>query len=554
MAKIEAEKKEFKKIFSDFWFEIPDYQRSYVWEKDQVCELLDDLWYAFENKENDEYFLGSLVLKKKDNSIISEFEVLDGQQRLTTLFLLLAVIRDSATNKELVDSCKSFVYQEANVFKKIPSKAKLVYKIRDNVMDFFNKYIIALNGTTNNDLGKLSDEKNISISNMSKNILHIKSFLSSQEKMQNLDSFAVFLFNNVVFIYVSTDNFEDAYRLFSILNDRGIPLTNSDILKSKNIGAIKDTDRTKYATIWETIENELGSDDFNRFLAYIRTILVKEKARKNLLNEFDEHIYSKNLLKEGKETIELIREYYKVYNKAIEFEDTTLVNQYYNLVYAMKFLPSTDWIPPLLHFYKKFKSDNVLEFLKKLEFKFSGDWITQLSPTDRIDNMNKIIKQIDATNKSSELIQDDRLFDVDVASLKQSLNGNVYGRRFARYILLKLEYLFADNTVRWSNYNNLSVEHVLPQTPSENSQWKKNFDDSAREDWTDKLANLILLSKNKNSQLSNLDFTDKKEKYFAGRISGLPRSSEILNYSAWTVELLEKRQNTILDKLTNLSR
>ncbi|MDO9096496.1 MAG: DUF262 domain-containing protein, partial [Candidatus Methanoperedens sp.] len=89
MAKIEAEKKEFIKIFSDFWFEIPDYQRSYVWEKDQVCELLDDLWYAFENKENDndEYFLGSLVLKKKENSTISEFEVLDGQQRLQSLYI-----------------------------------------------------------------------------------------------------------------------------------------------------------------------------------------------------------------------------------------------------------------------------------------------------------------------------------------------------------------------------------------------------------------------------------------------------------------------------------
>ncbi|MEA4825013.1 MAG: DUF262 domain-containing protein, partial [Clostridium sp.] len=92
--KIDANKEVLQKIFSqDFWFVIPEYQRSYVWQKDNVSELLDDLIFAFENKPENEYFLGSLVLKRKDNEEFSEYEVLDGQQRLTTFFMIIAVMR-----------------------------------------------------------------------------------------------------------------------------------------------------------------------------------------------------------------------------------------------------------------------------------------------------------------------------------------------------------------------------------------------------------------------------------------------------------------------------
>ena len=92
---IEANKQILQKIFSpDFWFVIPEYQRPYVWQKDNIEELIEDLYYAFENKEDNEYFLGSLVLKNTNNQNFAEYEVLDGQQRLTTFFMMTAVLRD----------------------------------------------------------------------------------------------------------------------------------------------------------------------------------------------------------------------------------------------------------------------------------------------------------------------------------------------------------------------------------------------------------------------------------------------------------------------------
>ena len=92
-------------------------------------------------------------------------------------------------------------------------------------------------------------------------------------------------------IYVSTEDLEDAFRLFTILNDRGIPLCNSDILKSTNLGELKtDAEKESNAKMWEEAEGELG-DDFDRFLNHVRTILVKDMPRLSLLQEFEDKIY-----------------------------------------------------------------------------------------------------------------------------------------------------------------------------------------------------------------------------------------------------------------------
>jgi len=90
---------------------------------------------------------------------------------------------------------------------------------------------------------------------------------------------------------VSTEDLEDAFRLFTILNNRGIPLRNSDILKSMNLGALTtQAEKVRYAKMWEEAEGELG-DDFDRFLNHVRTVLVKDKARLSLLQEFEDKIY-----------------------------------------------------------------------------------------------------------------------------------------------------------------------------------------------------------------------------------------------------------------------
>ena len=550
--KISANKEVLQKIFSqDFWFVIPEYQRSYVWQRDNVIELLEDLYFAFEHKPNNEYFLGSLVLKKRDNDEFAEYEVLDGQQRLTTFMMLVAVMRDLLEDKNYKYTLQELIYQKENKLRKIPSRQRIAYHIRDRVEDFIKEFIINEDGTLlKEELESKIDGDNISISNMSSAIIVINEFL---QKKDDLEEFAGFLLNNALFIYVSTDNTEDAFRMFTILNDRGIPLTSADILKSLNIGEIKnEKEIKKYARIWEDIEGKHG-EDFDRFLAFTRTILVKEKARINLLEEFENNIYRKGKLQIGKETIELLTHYDEIYGEIIELENNDLSNEYKNLITIMKIgLPSEDWIPPLLYYYSKFKTNRLFEFLKKLEFKFAGDWICQENPTNRIEAMNKILKKIEIIDTSDidNFLNNGDLFEIDMQTYKFMLNGEVYKRRFGRYLVLKIEYLMGDNTVHLSGYKRISLEHVLPQNPKSTSKWVKDFTDDERNYWTHKLANLVLISMIKNTKLSNLDFQEKKERYLKQRVDAFHANKIFLNQNdEWNPKVLEKRQIELVDIL-----
>lgn len=551
---IEAEKIRLKKVFSDFWFVVPEYQRSYVWGEDNINELLDDLWYAFEHKGNDDYFLGSLVLKNTNNEKIeNEFEVLDGQQRLTTLFLLQAVIRDIPKDDKLKESFHKRIFQEKDEYNDIPERIRILYKIRDNVEDFVKDFVLKKEGTlATGTLTEKLDIKNISISNMARALLLINKFFNDDGRIENIDEFAKFLSKKIVFIYVATSNQEDAFKLFTILNNRGIPLTNADILKSINIGIVNEKERPKYAKAWEDVENDFG-ESFDRFLSFIRTIIVKEKARVHLLKEFEENIYQKEKLAKGIDTIEFIRYYKNIYDLLINFEELNLEdeNKYKNLITIMQIgLPSDDWVPPLLYYYKKYGSDNLLNFLEKLEYKFCGDWILQETPTKRIENMNNILKSIEVSSSTEYLFENNSLFNVNNDELLRNLSGDVYGKRFARYILLKYEYTITDNTVHLSNYKYISVEHVLPQNPNESSEWMRVFNPDDRTEWTNKLANLVLISKKKNSKLSNLDFIEKKQRYLSSRIDIFKGSKIFMDTNdKWDLDLLKKRQSEMLDSL-----
>lgn len=562
-SQIESDKVFTKDIFTNFWFQIPEYQRSYVWGEDEISELIDDITFASENHPDDEYFLGSMVLQKKytelrhkgDSIKYTEYDLLDGQQRLTTLLIMLAVIRDITINDDLKNNCTEYIFQKENKFKGIPERLRIAYKIRDNVENFIRDFIKEVDGTLKlDDLNQKAELKNVSVSNMAKAILQMHKYFQSLPP-ERLENFAVFLFNNVLLIYVSSEDLEDAFRLFTILNDRGVPLTNSDILKAWNLGAINNlSEKDKYAVFWEETESNFGRDEFDRLLSFLRTILVKEKARENILKEFEEKIYNAKpqLLSKGKGTMDLLKIYAEIYDQLIVFNNTpsSISKEFKNLITIMKYgLPSTDWIPPLLVYNRKFKDNNLLQFLKKLDNKASADWMTQLTPTMRIQNMNNILKVIDEANKPDKIISDANIFSIDYKTLKDRLNEDIYGRSFAKYILLKLEFIFKDHSSQFNSFNYISVEHVLPQNPARVSNWRKNFTNEQQEEWLHKIGNLVLLSRKKNSELNNKEFKEKKKKYFGDNIDSFPNSLKVMQYDDWAVDIVKDRQKEMIDKI-----
>lgn len=413
---IASDKITIKDVFAeDMWFSIPDYQRPYVWGEDQISSLLDDVAHSALNTPDSQYFLGSLVLhtepKQNGNTNYQENSVLDGQQRLTTLYLLQAVVRDLATDSRLKSTCAKAIFQEGNPYDGIPERLRIEFAIRKEVEEFINTYIKPEGGTLKKEelLKLVNNSKNVSVRNMANAILIIAKWFTIEENL-NIDIFFPYLRQYVILVYVSSSELEDAYRLFTVLNDRGIKLRNSDILKAQNLKEVStEAKQAEYAKYWEELEGEL-EEDFDLFLSYIRTILVKEKARHNLLKEFDDNIYHPKkynyttkrqekapaLLKRGDDTFDIIKKYKTHFDIIFSGNNHHINNNWAfdNLVKVMQDTALSDiWVPPLLVYRENFGEDMIFNFLTLLDNKFSGDWIARETPTTRIEGMNTIIKK-----------------------------------------------------------------------------------------------------------------------------------------------------------------
>lgn len=563
---IKSEKILVKDIFTNMWFRIPEYQRPYVWGHDEIHDLLDDLSFAIQNKSESDYFLGSFVFQLKTaapekGQEFDENDLLDGQQRMTTLLLIFAVIRDLSDDDEAKDDCQKCIFQKSSKYKNIPERTRLIFGIRESVQEFIEEYIKEQDGTSKiSELKNLSQKtKNVSVKNMTKAILEIRNFFDQEEIAPEI--FLHFLLNNVLLIYVATENMEDAFRLFMILNDRGVPLRNSDIIKSINLGALEtENDKIKYAKLWEEAEGELA-EDFDRFLNHLRSVLVKEKARLNLLQEFEDKIYNPKekekstgkikppLLSKGKETFVFIERYLKHYRTLLSGNNYEITDSFAfdNLLKVMlKGLPATDWIPPLLHYYDKFGETDLFMFLVALDNKFSADWISQYTPTYRIESMNEINKVIAISNSSNDVFNSG-CFTIDEDSFVRVMKKDIYGRRFARYILLKLDFYYQNQQQRM-HFETLSVEHILPQTPKDDSLWVKDFSSVQRENITHKFGNLVLITRRKNASQGRLDYLQKKQKYFQNNIDTCPNSLRVLTkYDKWTPENFNENQTEVLN-------
>ena len=144
------------------------------------------------------------------------------------------------------------------------------------------------------------------------------------------------------------------------------------------------------------------------------------------------------------------------------------------------------------------------------------------------------------------------VFDYDQSRFRQTLEEDeVYGRRFARYLLFKLDVLFASPDTRLQVPTWMSVEHVLPQNPESGSQWCKDFNSEQREVWTNRIGNLVLISRRKNSAQGRLDYKDKKEKYFKNNVETFPNSVRAMQVESWDLHTLIARHKEVVNLLCN---
>ena len=171
------------------------------------------------------------------------------------------------------------------------------------------------------------------------------------------DGLSEFLTQKCYLVVVSASNSDSAYRIFSVLNDRGLDLSPTDILKANIIGGIDPSRRSTYTDTWEQIEEDLGRDDFRDLFTHIRMIYVKSKARGNLTREFQDGVLTSI---HGEEFLSVcltpLSEAYRIVSRAdyASTRDAGVINKYLK---HLGRLDNFDWIPPAIALFDRHKSD-----------------------------------------------------------------------------------------------------------------------------------------------------------------------------------------------------
>jgi uncharacterized protein with ParB-like and HNH nuclease domain len=252
--------------------------------------LLNDLLGSIDGEvsveELDPYFLGSIVLIKGDKP---EAQVVDGQQRLITLTILLVVLRELAHDEGMRRGLEGFLLEQGNILLGTPDRFRLTVRERDQ--EFFAHYIQARGGVKKvKDINAgLTDSQE----NFKQNALLFLNRLGglADDQRQRLAQYVVL---RCYLVLVWTPDLDSAYRIFSILNDRGLDLSHADILKAEIIGKIiPESLQGEYARKWEEAEERLGREAFKDLFAHVRMIYRKNKLRATVLKEFRESVVDK---------------------------------------------------------------------------------------------------------------------------------------------------------------------------------------------------------------------------------------------------------------------
>ena len=548
-ATIEATEIQLMNVFDDqYTFRIPPYQRPYAWTTEQTSELLEDLLYAVRGVESVDqtppYFLGSVVVIQESGSSLAE--VVDGQQRLTTLTILLCVLRELADENKKTQ-LEVFVWQEGNEYKGTEPVFRVTLRERDR--EFFRK-----NVQTSGNLRKFVERDSTKgpdsqqrIHENTKHIWHeLRGLTSDQRKL-----LGEFITRRCYVVIVSTSDQSSAYRIFSVMNDRGLDLSPTDILKAEIIGAKDDRDRAKYTEAWENIEDDIGRDNFRDLFTHIRMIYMKEKARGELTEEFRNGVLKHATNADFVDDVLIpYADVYKSVNRIDEIRESK-INEIDRYLQYLGRLDNFDWIPPAMAFFYKEPSDNEkLQFVRALERLAYGMFILRLNINKRL---SRYVPILDAIETEKDLFVESGPFELssdECAEILRILDGPIYSLpRVPRPLLLRLDGLLADVGATY-DHPTITIEHVLPQTPNTDSEWTTVFpDEGEREYWTDRLGNLVLLSRRKNSQAQNYDFERKKRDYFQTSVSVFPLTVDVQNESEWTPSVLDCRQKRLVDLL-----
>ena len=556
--KIKGAEYPLSKIFSsDFDYEIPSFQRPYAWTEEEAGDLFDDLYDFYVTEADDEqYFLGSIVLVKEDDKPYSE--VIDGQQRLTTLTILFAAMASKMSGKRRTQFEK-YIIEPGDDFEELEAKPRVCIRKRDN--DFFKKYIQGMDfdGLFSLDTEAQDTEAKINIIKNAQ--LMMKRIDEKLDTEEEIIRFGAYLVQRCFLVAVSTPTRQAAFRIFSVMNSRGMSLLATDIIKADIIGAIRESWHNEYNNKWEEMEVEVGRNGFNDLFGHIRMIIAKVKAKKALQDEFYTVVFPDTNGKDIPEQVAInfidnilspYAEAYRVVRNS-EFISTSGADKVNDILRWLNRIDNSDWVPVAMLFYVLHKDDSALmnKFLRRLERLAAYMRATSWDVTHRIERYAKVLSEIECKLDGDDFGDAIELTDIEIKEFLDRLNSDMYKMvaNKRNYLILRLDSFVSDGAATYDS-RILTIEHVLPQTVNEDSQWAEWWpDQEERNGWVHKIGNLLPLAKRKNSQAQNFDFSTKKDKYFRGKtgVAAYALTTQVLMYSEWKPETVRERQNDLIE-------
>jgi hypothetical protein len=537
-------------IFSDSYaFEVPAYQRPYAWEEDQVRELLGDLLDAMENESasGGMYFLGSIVLIKLPND--PQSRIIDGQQRLTTLTILLSILRDLTRDTEKQIDRRSYIFQKANADRGTSERFRLLLRTRDR--PFFLKHIQQPDATDAlPDIGTLEGSQY----RIAANARYLREQLEPLDESQR-DALVAFIIQRCYLVVVAVPTAEAARRIFTVLNARRLDLTPTDILKAALLDRAGASRELELAERWESVELAIGRDGMVELFGHIRMIYERDKPRLALEAGFPKFVkpFEGDADRFISDILEPIADAFTLLGESGVVQGL-FGPEAAKAVRSLARIDNKDWLPPaLLRLWKRRSGENksVADFIIHLERLAYFLFVTRSDINDRIARFAAVMDEFDPRQNQKVPAIGLALTDSEQGEFIEALEGPLYRKsRVCKPVLQRLDEALSSGGASYDVL--VSIEHVLPQTVDEGSEWAMLFpDEGERREWTHRLANLVFLTHRINIRASNWDFDKKKKEYFSSSDGSSPFviTQGVLQSEKWTPEYLAERQTKLLEKL-----
>jgi len=521
---------------------VPLYQRSYAWEEPHVSDLYDDLLTSIRNSD-DEYFIGSLVV----SAGTERDEVVDGQQRLATISILLSAIRDYFYKIDDNERAEDIQNQYLSSRDRRSQEVIPNLKLNNNDNNFFYNRIV-LHPALETAATRASHDRILKAYKIAK--WKIEAYVSTvNNPVVSLLDLCDFIDDHLKIILVKVPNHANAFTIFETLNDRGLELAISDLLKNYLLGQADNRisevqeNWTKMYSLLESTENEDLVVTFLRQFWSSKYGLTRER---DLYKKIKEKITSKQRAIDFSNELEAAA---KIYVALIDtsngfWNDYTHSSK--NHMSTLNLFRMTQLRALLLAIISKFNKAEVeksLKFLVSASVRFLiygglGGGALEVQFSDRAKDVSK--GDIKNTNELKSKLE--RVIPSDTQFKEAFKSAAVSKQYLARYYLMTLEKKangeenpeFVPNT----DTNAVNLEHVLPKTPD--ASWSISPDDHRA--YLKRLGNLAIMSTRLNSEVGNSSF-DNKKLHFSN--SSFILTKEIADNAIWTIDEINKRQERL---------